>query len=209
MKQQWNRRYFIGEYETERWGVKRKVRSLLSVDADLATDNVYWGDGERHTGINSFSELKTIKDFGVPTSDDEVEAIHEEWDELYRPTPLDIDQLPAKGYLPEGFLSPEGVFYDCEWQGHTNLAYDLVHWLHRNELDNRIAGNNDVLLEKGWIEVAAPRVSFYSLNEVTRAWLAKLRAYTTHELLIRSIDSQIRQHDTPKSGLVTPRTIRL
>lgn len=191
-----NRRYFIGEYETERWGIKKQVRSLLSVDADLSTDNIYWGDGERCMSLSSFSEFKTVQDFGVPTSDDELDAIHEQWDELYRPMPLNVDFSPErKGYLYEGFLSPEGVFYDCEWMGHTNLAYDLVHWLYRDEIDAPAKGNDDVLMEKGWIQIAAPRVAFYSLNEVTRAWLMKLSASVTHEILIRSIDTQIRHYD--------------
>lgn len=83
--------------------------------------NMYWGAGGlTHCG---YDEEKTtiLKDYGVHSDhdDDAIDALEFQYYKDFPPQPSKTLELS------EGWLSPEGVFYDCSYGEHSSLAHHL------------------------------------------------------------------------------------
>jgi hypothetical protein len=105
-------------------------------------DNMYWGlGGLTHCEWNP-QRITIVKDYGVLSDhdDDAIDEIDRQWYAEFPPIPA------ASMTLSEGWISPEGVFYDCAYGEHTFLASHIGHSFYGHDRGERE-------IEKTWVRV--------------------------------------------------------
>lgn len=103
---------------------------------------IFWNLGGPTHGTFNTVETPIVKDYGVFYDDDD-EAI----DEIERQYYAEFLPKPAENLLlSEGWLSPEGVFYDCAYGEHTSLAHHITKSLYHSD-------QGEYLLCKTWVRI--------------------------------------------------------
>lgn len=134
--------HYLAVRFTEHEGIPKSV-SLVGT-RDFV--NYHWGGGPSYT--TELPDWEVAKDYGIPADDDAEDAIIASFDKDFPPQPYDIEQWTFKQV--DGFISPEGLFYRCGYQGHTGLAADLLNML---SVPANPFSLESCLIDLGWLSV--------------------------------------------------------
>jgi len=155
----------IREFVAAMDNIYGKWRGPFLCRLDREEGILYWGlGGYSHMNIPPDDQFMVVKSYGFfdDEDDDMYDTVEEIRIQFYR------DDFPPQPEIKDsaGWLSPEGLFYPCEYGGHLELSYELCIMLN---YDNTYSRDFE---DRGWLRVDAEYIPFR--KDTTQAQLVTL-----------------------------------